>query len=103
MVRYIEWLSADDIILDSKYMIKTIKDLYVNKHHILKDEKYNPCNVRLIAVAIRHILLLDIDDESLTDMIDNIEFKINDDEDASGLYHFFQISKCEDSLSKLDH
>jgi len=80
MVRYIEWLSADDIILDSKYMIKTIKDLYVNKHHILKDEKYNPCNVRLIAVAIRHILLLDIDDESLTDMIDNIEFKINDDE-----------------------
>ena len=73
MVRYLKHMSG-------KYVINTINHLNPQKVLAIDDVKYNPCNVRLMAVALRHILLLDIDDESLTDMIDNIEFKINDDE-----------------------
>jgi len=73
MVRYLKHMSG-------KYVINTINHLNPQKVLAIDDVKYNPCNVRLMAVALRHILLLDIDDESLTDMVSNIKFQINEDE-----------------------
>jgi len=85
MVRKIEWIfNKHDSIPDryvGRYMINTNKELNVLPYYLsIPNVEYNPCNVRLIAVAIKDILLLDIDDESLTDMVSNIKFQINEDE-----------------------
>ena len=85
MVRKIEWIfNKHDSIPDryvGRYMINTNKELNVLPYYLsIPNVEYNPCNVRLIAVAIKDILLLDIDDGSLTDMVSNIGIIINDDE-----------------------